>query len=29
MAVAKICRQGVFSDSTFYKWRAKSRGMNV
>ena len=29
MAVAQICRKGVFSDATFYKWRAKFGGMEV
>ena len=29
MAVADICRQGGFSDATFYKRRAKSCGMEA
>ena len=29
MAVADICRQGGFSDATFYNWRAKFGGMDV
>lgn len=29
MAVADICRSGGFSDSTFYKWRAKFGGMET
>ena len=29
MAVAEICRQGGFSDATFYKWRAKFAGMDA
>ena len=29
MAVADICRQGGFSDATFYKWRAKFGGMEA
>jgi putative transposase len=29
MAVAEICRQGGFSDATFYQWRAKFGGMEA
>lgn len=29
MAVKEICRQGGFSDATFYKWRAKYGGMQA
>jgi putative transposase len=29
VAVAEICRQGGFSDATFYKWRAKFGGMDA
>ena len=29
MAVSEICRQGGFSDATFYKWRAKFGGMEA
>ena len=29
LAVAEICRKGGFSDATFYKWRAKSGGMEA
>lgn len=28
MPVAELCRQGGFSDATFYKWRAKFGGMD-
>ncbi len=28
LAVAEICRQGGFSDATFYKWRAKFGGID-
>lgn len=27
--VKEVCRQGGFSDVTFYKWRAKFSGMQV
>ena len=29
LPVAEICRQGGFSDATFYKWRAKFGGMEA
>ena len=29
MPVAELCRQGGFSDATFYKWRAKYGGMDA
>ena len=29
MPVKEICRQGGFSDATFYKWRAKYGGMQA
>ena len=29
MAVKEVCRQGGFSEATFYKWRAKYGGMQV
>lgn len=29
LAVTELCRQGGFSDATFYKWRAKYGGMDV
>lgn len=29
MSVKEICRQGGFSEATFYKWRAKYGGMQV
>ena len=29
MAIKEVCRQGGFSDATFYKWRAKYGGMNA
>jgi putative transposase len=29
MPVKELCRQGGFSDATFYKWRAKYGGMEV
>nr|WP_323002633.1 IS3 family transposase [Denitromonas sp.] len=29
MPVAELCRQGGFSDATFYKWRAKFGGMDA
>ncbi len=29
MAVKEVCRQGVFSEPTFYKWRAKYGGMDA
>lgn len=29
MSVQEVCRQGGFSDATFYKWRAKYGGMTV
>jgi putative transposase len=29
MAVAEVCRQGGFSDATFYKWHAKFGGMEA
>ena len=28
MPVAELCRQGGFSDATFYKWRSKFGGMD-
>ncbi|QID19399.1 transposase [Nitrogeniibacter mangrovi] len=28
MPVAELCRQGGFSDATFYKWRTKFGGMD-
>lgn len=28
MPVPELCRQGGFSDATFYKWRAKFGGMD-
>jgi len=28
LPVAELCRQGGFSDATFYKWRAKFGGMD-
>lgn len=27
MAIKELCRNGSFSDATFYKWRAKFGGM--
>ena len=29
MQIKELCRQGGFSDATFYKWRAKYGGMQV
>ena len=29
MPVKELCRNGGFSDATFYKWRAKYGGMNA
>lgn len=29
MPIKELCRQGGFSDATFYKWRAKFGGMQV
>jgi putative transposase len=29
MPIKELCRAGGFSDATFYKWRAKFRGMDV
>ena len=29
MLVKELCRQGGFSDATFYKWRAKFGGMQA
>ncbi len=29
MAIKEACRQGGFSEATFYKWRSKYGGMNV
>lgn len=29
MAIKDVCRQGGFSEATFYKWRCKYGGMNV
>lgn len=29
LPVAEVCRQGGFSDATFYKWRAKFGGMEA
>jgi len=29
MAVKELCRKGVFSDATFYKWRARFGGMEA
>ena len=29
MPIKGLCRQGGFSDATFYKWRAKFGGMDV
>ena len=29
MAIKDLCRNGGFSDATFYKWRAKLGGMDV
>jgi putative transposase len=29
MPVKELCRQGGFSDATFYKWRAKYVGMEI
>ena len=29
LPVKEICRQGGFSDATFYKWRAKYGGMQA
>ena len=29
MPVKELCRQGGFSDATFYKWRAKFGGMQA
>lgn len=28
LTVKEVCRQGGFSEHTFYKWRAKYRGMD-
>ena len=29
MAIKEVCRQGGFSEATFYKWRSRYGGMNV
>lgn len=29
MSIKELCRNGGFSDATFYKWRAKFGGMQV
>ena len=29
MPIKELCRQGGFSDATFYKWRSKFGGMDV
>lgn len=29
MPIKELCRQGSFSDATFYKWRAKYGGMQA
>jgi putative transposase len=29
MPIKQLCREGGFSDATFYKWRAKFGGMEV
>ncbi len=29
LGVKEVCRQGVFSEPTFYKWRAKYGGMDA
>lgn len=29
MPIKELCREGGFSDATFYKWRAKFGGMDV
>ena len=29
MPIKELCRNGGFSDTTFYKWRAKFGGMDV
>jgi putative transposase len=29
MPIKELCRQGGFSDATFYKWRSKFGGMEV
>ena len=29
MPIKELCRNGGFSDATFYKWRAKFGGMQV
>ncbi len=29
MQIKELCRQGGFSDATFYKWRAKYGGMQA
>ena len=29
MPIKELCRQGGFSDATFYKWRAKFGGMQA
>jgi len=29
MPIKELCRKGGFSDTTFYKWRAKYGGMGV
>ena len=29
MPIKQLCREGGFSDATFYKWRAKFGGMDV
>jgi putative transposase len=29
MSVKEVCRQGGFSEATFYKWRARYGGMQV
>ncbi len=29
MPIKELCRQGGFSDATFYKWRSKFGGMEI
>ena len=29
LPIKELCRKGVFSDATFYKWRAKFDGVDV
>ncbi|EEG09602.1 transposase IS3/IS911 family protein [Pseudogulbenkiania ferrooxidans 2002] len=29
MAIKEVCRQGGFSEATFYKWRSRYGGKNV